>query len=48
MPGETVSKAWLMEFYRLRQKVYFEHDEYLKLQIDAFDEADYEPMNIFG
>jgi hypothetical protein len=26
MPGETVCKAWLGEFYRLRNKIYFEHD----------------------
>jgi hypothetical protein len=34
MPGETVSKAWLNEFYRLRQKTYYDHEEFLTLKID--------------
>jgi hypothetical protein len=49
MPGETVSKAWLMEFYRLRNKVYLDNEEMLKNQakIESWDEKDYEPLNIF-
>lgn len=50
MPGETVSKAWLTEFYRLKQKVYYEHEEMLKKQakIESLKEEEYEPLNIFG
>ena len=48
MPGETVSKAWLTEFYRLRQKTYYDHEEFLNLKIEQWNESDYEPLNIFG
>ena len=27
MPGEKVSKAWLQEFFRLRNKVYYDYDK---------------------
>lgn len=27
MPGETVSKAWLQEFFRLRSKVFFDYSK---------------------
>lgn len=30
MPGETVSKAWLAEFYRLKLKVYYDHEEMIR------------------
>lgn len=49
MPGETVSKAWLAEFYRLRSKVYYDHNEMLQnqSQIEEWNPADYKPLKIF-
>ncbi len=50
MPGETVSKAWLEEFFRLKGKLYYDYNEYQKQtsKITEWDETQYSPLNIFG
>jgi hypothetical protein len=50
MPGETVSKAWLEEFFRLKGKLYFDFNDYQKqcTKIEEWDATKYEPLNIFG
>lgn len=49
MPGETVSKAWLAEFYRLKGKIYYDHNDMVACasQINELDESLYTPLNIF-
>lgn len=49
MPGETVSIAWLAEFYRLRNKIYLDHNEFIESQdkIQQWKEEDYQALNIF-
>lgn len=49
MSGEVVTKAWLQEFYRLRNKVYFDYEtkEILKSKLAAFSSANYQQINIF-
>jgi len=32
MAGERVVKAWLQEFYRLRNKIYFDYDKMIETQ----------------
>lgn len=49
MPGETVTKAWLQEFYRLRSKVYYDYEtkENLKKSFGQWNAENYKPINIF-
>jgi hypothetical protein len=49
MPGETVCKEWLKEFYRLRGKVYSDYDVMLEQQksIAPWSADQYQPINIF-
>lgn len=49
MPGETVSKAWLQEFYRLRNKVYYDHDKMTDIlkKIKEWSPSDFKPLNFF-
>lgn len=48
MPGEVVSKAWLTECFRLRDKTYFCYDTYAKskAEMKACTVANYKPINI--
>ena len=48
MPGEIVCKAWLQEFFRLKNKAYYECADFencLK-EITPWDESQYTPLNI--
>ena len=49
MPGETVCKAWLKEFYRLRGKIYVDFKTMIEsqTQFKSWDPNSYEPINIF-
>ena len=49
MPGEKVSKAWLEEFFRLRNKVYFDYDKMNETisKIAKWSAADIKPLNFF-
>jgi glycogen synthase len=49
MSGEIVTKAWLQEFYRLRQKVYFDFHvkENQMRAMASWDPNLYSPLNIF-
>jgi len=49
MPGETVTKAWLQEFYRLRNKVYYNYStkETQMLSVATWNPDSYNPLNIF-
>ncbi len=49
MPGDQVCKAWLQEFYRLREKVYYDYDifEKTKNEISGWDTSTYKPLNLF-
>lgn len=48
MPGETVSKAWLGEFFRLQGKKYYDFRvvEDLKTKFQPWSPSDYEPISI--
>ena len=48
MPGEQVSKAWLHEFYRLREKTYICYDAYEKAKksIKPWNPTLYKPLNL--
>jgi len=49
MSGEVVTCAWLAEFYRLRKKVYFDHQskEEIKRRCGEWNPDTYSPINIF-
>jgi len=49
MPGEVVSKAWLFECFRLREKTYFDFEAYqnTKKLAKPVNPSDYKPLNMF-
>lgn len=48
MAGERVVKAWLQEFYRLRNKIYFDYDKMIETQskIAKWSAQDCKPLNL--